>query len=69
MILCETTVNYFEFIFQIYGLHYDGDKGCYMKYNEQTGKYDFYSQVIPEETLEKEKPKTYQKVRGVASWS
>ncbi|XP_062709624.1 angiogenic factor with G patch and FHA domains 1 isoform X2 [Aedes albopictus] len=46
----------------IYGLHYDGDKGCYMKYNEQTGKYDFYSQVIPEETLEKEKPKTYQKV-------
>ncbi|XP_029725647.2 angiogenic factor with G patch and FHA domains 1 isoform X1 [Aedes albopictus] len=47
----------------IYGLHYDGDKGCYMKYNEQTGKYDFYSQVIPEETLEKEKPKTYQKKR------
>ncbi|XP_062549925.1 angiogenic factor with G patch and FHA domains 1 isoform X3 [Armigeres subalbatus] len=46
----------------IYGLHYDGQKGCYLKYNEQTGQYDFYSQVIPEETLEKEKPKTYQKV-------
>ncbi|XP_062549924.1 angiogenic factor with G patch and FHA domains 1 isoform X2 [Armigeres subalbatus] len=47
----------------IYGLHYDGQKGCYLKYNEQTGQYDFYSQVIPEETLEKEKPKTYQKKR------
>ncbi|XP_021697033.1 angiogenic factor with G patch and FHA domains 1 isoform X2 [Aedes aegypti] len=46
----------------IYGLHYDGNKGCYLKYNEQTGKYDFYSQVIPEENLEKEKPKTSQKV-------
>ncbi|XP_065088140.1 angiogenic factor with G patch and FHA domains 1 isoform X2 [Ochlerotatus camptorhynchus] len=46
----------------IYGLHYDGQRGCYLKYNEQTQKYDFYSQVIPEESLEKEKPKTFQKV-------
>lgn len=59
--------NKYLFNFQIYGLHYDGQKGCYLKYNEQTGQYDFYSQVIPEETLEKEKPKTYQKVRKMNS--
>ncbi|XP_038119825.1 angiogenic factor with G patch and FHA domains 1 isoform X2 [Culex quinquefasciatus] len=46
----------------IYGLHYDGQRGCYLKYNQQTGEYDFYSQVMPEEQLEEKKPKVRQKV-------
>lgn len=50
------------FWFQIYGLHYDGQRGCYLKYNQQTGEYDFYSQVMPEEQLEEKKPKVRQKV-------
>ncbi|KAL1401842.1 hypothetical protein pipiens_006348 [Culex pipiens pipiens] len=45
----------------IYGLHYDGQRGCYLKYNQQTGEYDFYSQVMPEEQLEEKKPKVRQK--------
>ncbi|XP_055628323.1 angiogenic factor with G patch and FHA domains 1 [Toxorhynchites rutilus septentrionalis] len=45
----------------IYGLHYDGNRGCYLKYNEATQEYDFYSQVIPEKTLEEQQPKARQK--------
>lgn len=59
---CVVRVIIGNCFFQIYELHYDGQRGCYLKYNEQTQKYDFYSQVIPEESLEKEKPKTFQKV-------
>uniref|UniRef100_A0A1Q3G2U5 Putative glycine rich nucleic binding domain protein n=1 Tax=Culex tarsalis TaxID=7177 RepID=A0A1Q3G2U5_CULTA len=50
----------------IYGLHYDGQRGCYLKYNEQSGEYEFYSQVMPEEQLEEKKPKVRQKSKAAA---
>ncbi len=28
-----------------YGLYYDGNTGCYYKYDENTGQFDFHSQV------------------------
>ncbi|XP_058462030.1 angiogenic factor with G patch and FHA domains 1-like [Malaya genurostris] len=48
----------------IYGLHYDGQRGCYLKYNEESKEYEFYSQVMPEETQEEKKPKAHQKKRA-----
>ncbi|XP_055530361.1 angiogenic factor with G patch and FHA domains 1 isoform X1 [Wyeomyia smithii] len=47
----------------IYGLHYDGQRGCYLKYNEKNQQYEFYSQVMPEQTLEDKKPVLQQKKR------
>ncbi|XP_055530362.1 angiogenic factor with G patch and FHA domains 1 isoform X2 [Wyeomyia smithii] len=51
----------------IYGLHYDGQRGCYLKYNEKNQQYEFYSQVMPEQTLEDKKPVLQQKVFSPAT--
>ncbi|XP_055607201.1 angiogenic factor with G patch and FHA domains 1 isoform X2 [Uranotaenia lowii] len=47
-----------------YDLHYDGTRGCYLKYNEETRDYDFYSQVISQETIEAQQPKKTEKVHS-----
>ncbi|XP_055607200.1 angiogenic factor with G patch and FHA domains 1 isoform X1 [Uranotaenia lowii] len=46
-----------------YDLHYDGTRGCYLKYNEETRDYDFYSQVISQETIEAQQPKKTEKTK------
>lgn len=41
---------YYMFLFQDYGLYYDGNTGCYYNYNQQKNCYEFHSQVQVQST-------------------
>lgn len=38
------------FVMQEHGLYYDGNTGCYYKYNQDENKFEFYSQAYATET-------------------
>lgn len=35
---------------QEHGLYYDGNTGCYYKYNQEENKFEFHSQVYADES-------------------
>lgn len=56
---CESLILCTYCKLQEHGLYYDGNNGCYYKYNQEENKFEFHSQVYTDEneTIAKDKKK------------
>lgn len=45
-----------NFVLQEHGLYYDGNSGCYYKYDQTADKFEFHSQVAVEQPAEITEP-------------
>lgn len=56
-----------KFCLQEHGLYYDGNSGCYYKYDQAADKFEFHSQVYVEQPTEIVEPElSSKKVRQMS---